>query len=61
VDRALDGQRGTVFPLGKRQVLTQLAEQRPRRERVAAQADETFVTDRASGSEMEAKAGIVCQ
>lgn len=58
VDRVLEEQREMVFGLGKRQVL---AEQGPRPERVVVQADGTFVNDRATGSEMEAKAGIVYQ
>lgn len=61
VDQALEEQRETVFGLGKRQVLAKLAEQGPRPERVVVQADGTFVNDRATGSEMEAKAGIVYQ
>ena len=61
VDRALEEQRETVFGLGKRQVLGKLAEQGPRPERVVVQADGTFVNDRATVSEMGAKAGIVYQ
>ena len=61
VDRALEEQRETVFGLGKRQVSAQLAEQGPRPERVVVQADGTFVNDRATGSETEAKAGIAYQ
>ena len=61
MDRALEEQRETVFGLGKRQVLGKLAEQGPRPERVVVQADGTFVNDRATVSEMGAKAGIVYQ
>ena len=59
VDRALEEQREMVFGLGKRHELAKLAEQGPRPDRVAVQADGTFVNERATGSEMEAKAGIV--
>ena len=50
-----------MFGLGERAELAKLAEQGPRPERVVVRADGTFVNDRATGSEMEAKAGIVYQ
>ena len=54
VGRSLEEQREALFGLGKRQVL---AKPGPWPERVVVHAEGTFVNDRATRDEMEAKAG----